>query len=119
MEKAKKLLEKFLDLLEKENTLLIESIKSKEASNTLLETIEEKEITLTKILKLEKKDVEPYKELLFKIDDLTQRNKLLASNNLEFINDIFEAIYEKNSTTQYTKDGNIEKKRETILNKKV
>lgn len=118
MKDIEKLLEHFLELLKDENRLLIESIKSKEASDELLKVIEEKEMVLTKILSLDKKDVEPYKNLLIEIEELTNRNKLLANNNIEFINEIFESIFEKNSTKQYTKDGSLEKPRETILNKK-
>ncbi len=118
MKNVEELLKNFLELLKKENRLLIESLRSKEASEELLETIKNKEQVLSEILSLEKKDVEPFEKLLIDIENFTQRNKILANGNIEFINEVFEAIFEENSTKQYTKDGSLETKRETILNKK-
>ena len=118
MKNIEKILEEFIKLLEDENRLLIESINKKSASDKLLEVVEKKEKTLSTILSFDKKDVAPYRELLKKIDELTQRNKILANSNIEFINELFESIFE-DSTKQYTKDGNLASNSKTILNKKV
>ncbi|SMC09316.1 hypothetical protein [Nitratiruptor tergarcus] len=116
---AQELLNQFIEELKKENKLLIESVKEKDASSRLMEIVQRKEEILRQILSLEKEEVEPYQEELQLIDELTERNKSLAVNNIEFINDIFDAIYAANSPTKYTKDGNITTSKEGFFNKKV
>ncbi len=117
--KTQDLLEKFIELLKNENRLLIESIKDKEASQKLMEIVDSKEELLRQILTLEKEEIEKYQEELRQIDELTERNRSLAVNNIEFINEIFDAIYAANAPTKYTKDGNITKSKEGFFNKKV
>ncbi len=112
------LLQKFIELLKKENDYLIQSINDKEASQKLIEIVQKKEEILQQILALEPKDVEPYKADLAQIDHWTQRNQALAVNNIEFINEIFDAIYGKESATQYTKDGTISNQKKGFFNKK-
>ncbi len=116
---TRKLLQRFIDLLKDENRYIIESIKDKTASENLTQTIQKKEELLRQILALDKEEVEPYQEELKKIDEWTQRNKMLALNNMEFINEVFEAIFSQDSPSQYTKDGNITSKKEGFFNKKV
>ncbi len=113
------LLHEFIDLLQEENEALIESIKNKEASQRLYKIIDQKERLLQDILSLNKEDIEPFKEELEEIDHWTHRNKMLAVNNMEFINELLEAIYSQGSPSQYTKDGSITSKKEGFFNKKV
>ncbi len=115
----KELLDRFLELLQEENRLLIQSIKEKKAAADLEEVVRQKEDILRQILALEKEDIEPFSEELAQIDAWTERNRTLAVNNIEFINEIFDAIYAQNAPTQYTKDGMITKKKEGFFNKKV
>ncbi len=115
----KDLLAQFIELLKKENRYIIQSIREKEASQQLMEIVKQKEEILQKILSLEKEDIEPFKSELEEIDHWTQRNRALAINNMEFINEVFEAIYSQKSPTQYTKDGTIKKQKEGLFNKKV
>ena len=87
------LLRQFIELLKEENRCLIQSINDKKASQELIDTVQKKEELLRQILALEPEDVQPYKEDLQQIDHWTQRNRALAINNIEFINEIFDAIY--------------------------
>ncbi len=112
------LLRQFIELLKEENRCLIQSINDKKASQELIDTVQKKEELLHQILALEPEDVQPYKEDLEQIDHWTQRNRALAINNIEFINEIFDAIYNKDTPTQYTKDGTISNKKEGFFNKK-
>ncbi len=115
----KALLDRFLDLLKEENALLIQSVKDKNAAKKLEEVVAKKEEVLRQILALEREDIEPFADELQEIDAWTERNKTLAVNNIEFINEIFDAIYAQNSPTQYTKDGTISTKKKGFFNKKV
>ena len=115
---TQELLQNFIELLKEENKYLIESIKNKEISEQLLDVVKRKEKLLYEILSLDKKEVEPFEEELRQIDEWTQRNKSLAINNIEFINDIFDAIYSQNVPTKYTKDGKISTAKEGFFNKK-
>ncbi len=115
---TRELLEKFLSLLEQENRYLIESVNNKEASAKLFAIVEQKEELLKEILALDKEALAPFVQELQKIDELTQRNRALAINNMEFVNEIFDAIYSQYTPTQYTKDGNISQSKEGIFNKK-
>ena len=115
----KNLLDKLIDLLEKENRLLIKTINDTKYSQELIKVLEEKQKALFEISRLEEKDLLPFKEELNKIKSLTDRNMQLAQNNLEFIEEVFEAIFEEESPKQYTKDGEIQTKKEGLFNKKI
>ena len=115
----KALLDRFVELLQEENKYIIESIRDKEASQKLLEVIEQKEELLKQILALKKEDIQPFHKELEEIEHWTQRNRALAINNMEFINEVFEAIYSQKSPTQYTKDGTMKSQKEGLFNKKV
>ncbi|NPA04088.1 MAG: hypothetical protein GXO61_04420 [Epsilonproteobacteria bacterium] len=119
MERKKEVLKEFIRLLEEENSYIIKSLQEKEASAKLLEIVQKKEELLQEILSWEKEEVKPFLEELRVIDELSQRNYALALNNIEFINEIFDAIYTKDTPTQYTKDGNLSSKKEGLFNKKV
>jgi len=120
MEKiVKNLLDKLIDLLEKENFLLIKTINDIKYSQDLIKILEEKQKTLFEISRLNEKDLLPFKEDLEKIKNLTDKNLKLAQNNLEFIEEVFEAIFEEESPKQYTKSGEIQTKKEGLFNKKI
>ncbi|MRJ03351.1 MAG: hypothetical protein GXO19_06765 [Epsilonproteobacteria bacterium] len=119
METLGQLLDRFETLLEEENRLLVESIKDKGAAQRILELVAQKEKIFKRIADHSRSELLPYKERLELIDELTQRNKALAINNIEFINEIFDAVYSVSAPTQYTKDGSLTTKREGFLNKKV
>jgi vacuolar-type H+-ATPase subunit I/STV1 len=118
MKRLQELLERFKELLQEENRLLIQSVKDKEASQKILELVNQKEQLLGEIVGYNKEDLEKFRDLLEEIDELSQRNRALAVNNLEFINEIFDAIFSVNAPTQYTKDGNLSSKKEGLFNKK-
>ncbi len=118
MKRLQELLGEFKALLEEENRLLIESIKDKEASDKILKNVAKKEKVLQEIIGYNKEDLEKFRELLEEIDELSQRNRALALNNIEFINDIFDAVFSASAPTQYTKDGNLSTKKEGLFNKK-
>lgn len=115
---VKHILESYKNLLQKENSLLIKSLQDSAISQELLEVVEKKEDLLKQILGLDPGAVEGFEEELATIDMWMERNRILAIENIEFVNEIFDAIYAKNSSTQYTKDGTIYNKKEHIFNKK-
>jgi len=119
MERKREVLNRFLELLKEENRYLIQSIRDKEASAKLLEVVKRKEELLQEILSWEREEVTPFFNELKEIDEWTQRNYSLAINNIEFINEIFDAIYHKDTPAQYTKDGSLSSKKEGLFNKKV
>ena len=118
MEALQELLSRFIELLEEENRLLIQSVKDKDAAQKLLELVTQKESVLKEIVRYNKEELQKHEDLLKRIDELTQRNRALAINNIEFINEIFDAIFSVNAPTQYTKNGSLSAKKEGLFNKK-
>ncbi len=119
MKNLQELLERFITLLDEERRLLIKSIEDKEASKALLELTDKKDKILKEIFTYDKEELKKYGDYIQKIDELTQRNRALAMNNIEFLNEIFDAIFSHTSPAQYTKEGDIKSKKEGLFNKKV
>ncbi len=111
------LLQQFLELLEKERTLLIESAKDYELAKAL-DNIRDKKIDLLQQLdQYELKDFKEHQELLEKIEEASDNNAKLALNNMIFIEKMFEAIFEEEK--KYDKSGSISNQSKNIINKKV
>ena len=119
MKRLQELLQEFKRLLEEENRLLIESVRDKEASQKILQIVGQKEKILKEMVGYNKEEFGPFRKLMEEIDELTGRNRALAINNIEFINEIFDAVFSVNAPTQYTKDGSLSSKKEGLFNKKV
>ena len=113
------ILNNIIRLLEEEKKLLIVSLKESKFSEDLKDIISKKQENLAKLSSFEEKDILSFKEELKKIKLLNQENMNLAENNLKFIEGIFEAIFEKEETKQYTQNGEIKSKKEGLFNKKV
>ncbi|WP_200763839.1 hypothetical protein [Nitrosophilus alvini] len=119
MKNLESILDKLIELLELENRYLIKTVSDSTLSEELLKTVEEKQKLLSELAAFEKNEIEPYMEKIEKIDELSKRNMSLAQSNLNYIEELFESIFEENSTKQYTKEGEIHSKKEGLFNKKI
>ncbi|WP_281951134.1 hypothetical protein [Nitrosophilus kaiyonis] len=113
------ILDNIINLLEEEKKLLIISLKDSKFSEDLKNIISKKQENLSKLASFEEKDILNFEKELKKIKMLNKENMNLAENNLKFIEDVFEAIFEKEETKQYTQNGEIKSKKEGLFNKKV
>ncbi len=116
--KVEKLLNSLIKILEEEKKLIILSIKDKSYSENLLKTLEEKKKTIEKLSLLPKEDFKGFEDKLQLIKSLSEENLILALNNIQFIEDIFEAIF-KEETKTYSSEGNFSKEPKSLINKKI
>ena len=108
------LLKQFIELLEEENRLLVEVLKDSSLSERLEQVVAQKERILNE-LESSKEKLQGYKEYLETIDNLSKRNQELASNNIAFIEELFQALFEED-TTQYGDDGTTKTPKTNLLN---
>ncbi len=115
--RVKELLENFLKLLQQEHKTLLESVKDYELAKALDEIREKKEDILQQLQKCNIDELKEHKDILTKIEILSDNNANIALNNMIYIEKMFEAIFEE--TKQYSKDGTITNQNKSIVNKKV
>jgi hypothetical protein len=113
------LLKQLIELLEKEHTALINTINDEAYSKELIEIVEKKQEVLYRIAETKKEKLLKHKELLEKIEEYSQKNMKIALNNLEFIENLFKAIFNDEETPKYTRNGELESKKEGLINKKI
>jgi len=121
MDKIEKILENLINLLEKENKLLINAINDDKAPEEIMKIVEEKQSLLSELANFEVKDFEnlpkTLKEKINKIKELTAINQTIASSNLNLIEEIFQAVFQ--SATTYSLEGESKKSSGNLLNKKI
>jgi flagellar biosynthesis/type III secretory pathway chaperone len=121
MDKIEKILENLINLLEKENKLLINAINDDKAPEEIMKIVEEKQSLLSALANFEVKDFEnlprTLKEKINKIKELTAINQTIASSNLNLIEEIFQAVFQ--SATTYSSEGESKKSSGSLLNKKI
>jgi hypothetical protein len=121
MDKIEKILENLINLLEKENKLLINAINDDKAPEEIMKIVEEKQSLLSELANFEVKDFEnlspTLKEKINKIKELTAINQTIASSNLNLIEEIFQAVFQ--SATTYSLEGESKKSSGVLLNKKI
>lgn len=116
---TQQLLQRLIDLLEKEKELLIQAIADSKKSQELYDNVQKKEELLHKIMQLPKQEVAPHKELLAKIDEISRYNQTLAQNNISFLQELFDAITANNEPSKYTSEGSIQRPKKRFFTKKV
>jgi len=111
MDKIEKILKNLINLLEKENKLLINAINDDKAPEEIMKIVEEKQSLLSELANFEAKDFknlpQTLKEKINKIKELTAINKTIVSSNLNLIEEIFQAIFQ--SATTYSSEGESKK----------
>lgn len=121
MEVIDEILEKLINLLEREKILLINALNDNKASEEILSIVEEKQSLLSKLASYKEEDFknlnENIKEKLNYIKELLTVNQTIASSNLNLIEEIFEAIFQPSST--YSTEGESKKTAGSLLNKKI
>ena len=86
----------------------------------LLKIIDEKKEVLAKLAEFDKEDFKNYIDLIEEIERLSKRNLSLALNNMNLIDEIFEAIFEQETVKQYSPYGEqVSQPKSGILNKKI
>lgn len=118
-EEIRDILKNIISLLEEEKKLLILSLKESKFSEDLADIISKKQENISKLSTYEEESVLKFPDELKKIKRLNEENMKLAQNNLKFIESIFESIFEKEETKQYTQNGELKTKKEGLFNKKV
>ncbi len=114
------LLDKLIELLEKEKNLIVNAINSSETTEELNKLLEEKKEVLLKMSQLDEKSInidENIKEKIEKVKLLSKTNEILALSNLNFIEEIFESVFSSHST--YGSEGEVKKIQGNIINKKI
>ncbi|GAB6072152.1 hypothetical protein JCM14244_05290 [Venenivibrio stagnispumantis] len=111
------ILKALINKLEEEKEYLIKTLADKSYIDKLLNVVEEKRELILKLSQYEVEDLKKYPELVNKLRELSEYNMQLAMNNIQFIEGLFESIFETEKT--YTKDGNVEVKKDSLFNKKV
>jgi intracellular sulfur oxidation DsrE/DsrF family protein len=123
MDKIEKILENLINLLEKENKLLINAINDDKAPEEIMKIVEEKQSLLSELANFEVKDFENLSQTLKekikinKIKELTAINQTIASYNLNLIEEIFQAVFQSAAT--YSSEGESKKSSGILLNKKI
>ena len=113
------LLNNLVEELEKEQKLLVITMKDWKYSQELLETVERKKQILDNLSKEEIKDITPYKELLEKIKTLSEENFQIGYGNIRFIEELFDSIFVE-SPKQYTSNGTtVSTEKKGLFNKKI
>ncbi len=113
------LLNQLIKKLEEEKQYILLSLKDRSYSDKLIQVVEEKKQIISKLSSLEKKDFEGLEEKLHKIKSLSEENMILALNNIQFIEDIFEAIFKEEETKTYSSEGSFSKETKSLINKKI
>jgi len=111
------ILKALINKLEEEKEYLIKTLTDKSYIDKLINVVEEKRELILKLSQYEVEDLKKYPELVNKLRELSEYNMQLAMNNIQFIEGLFESIFETEKT--YTKDGNVEVKKDSLFNKKV
>ena len=114
-----KLLDNLIDKLEEENRLILECLKDKSCAEKLLNIVEEKEKIIKEISTYPKEDILKFEEKLVRIKHLSEENLALSMTNLQFIEDIFEAIFNDEETKTYSIEGSFSKEPKSLINKKI
>ncbi len=117
MENLEKLLDKLIACLEEEKELLINSLKDSKLSEKLMEIVDTKREILLKISQLSREDLEKHQEKLKEIKRLSDINLNLAVNNIQFIDEIFSAIFEE--PQKYDQSGAVKQNQKGLFNKKI
>jgi len=97
MDKIEKILENLINLLEKEDKLLINAINDDKAPEEMMKIVEKRQSLPSDLAKFEVKDFEnlsqTLKEEINKIKELTSINQTIASSNLNLIEEIFSTCF--------------------------
>lgn len=117
MEELDKVLSKLEELLEIEKELAINSINDTQVAQKLLELAEEKQQTLSQLANFTKDDALTKKDRIEKIYSMMKINQEIILNNLRFIEDLFEAIFD--TTKTYSPEGSVKSPSDGFINKKV
>ncbi len=117
MENLDVLLDKLIELLKEEKQLLVTSIKDGTLAERLMTVIDNKKEILFKISQFSQEDLEKFEEKLLQIKQLSDINLNLAANNLQFIDELFSAIFEE--PQKYDQSGAVKQNQKGLFNKKI
>ena len=117
MENIEYLLNQLLEKLEKEKELLIKTVTDSKYVDELMKVVEEKREILSQLSKFKAEDFTGLEDKLEKIRYQSKVNLNLAANNAQFIDEIFDAIFEE--PEKYDKTGSTIKERHGFINKKI
>ncbi|NPA52373.1 MAG: hypothetical protein GXO22_05720 [Aquificae bacterium] len=116
--KVETLIDKLIKKLEEEKEALLYTLKDKTYSEKLLGIVEEKKELISKLSTYSKEDFVGLEDRLEKVKHLSQENMIFAMNNIQFIEDIFEAVFKQEIKT-YSSKGDISKESKSLINKKI
>ncbi|MCX7760817.1 MAG: hypothetical protein N2Z81_06465 [Hydrogenothermaceae bacterium] len=117
MEDLDTTLEKLKILLEEEKLCILNSLKDSSCANRLIEITQEKMDLLSKLSQFSKEEALEKLDKIQELNTLLHINRELIIQNLMFIEDLFEAIFE--TTKTYSPEGSIKSSGQGFINKKV
>lgn len=117
MQSIDDILDRLEDILIREKDLIVKSINDTNLAEHLLKISEEKRDLLSKLSNFTKEEALTRIEKIKKLNGLIDTNRELIINNLKFIDELFEAVFE--TTKTYSPEGSIKGSSEGFINKKV
>lgn len=117
MESLDDILEKLEDLLLREKQLIISSINDTASADHLVKLSQEKKELLLKLSMFTEEEALEKQDKIERLNNMMNINRELIINNLKFIDELFEAIFE--TTKTYSPEGSIKGSSEGFINKKV
>ncbi|MEZ0323925.1 MAG: hypothetical protein ABWJ98_06435 [Hydrogenothermaceae bacterium] len=117
MEDLDTILEKLKDILEEEKICILNSLKDTSCADRLIEIAQEKRDLLSKLSQFSKEEALEKLNKIEELNTLLNINRELIIQNMMFIEDIFEAIFE--TTKTYSPEGSVKSSGQGLINKKV
>ncbi|MEJ5173440.1 MAG: hypothetical protein WHT47_06970 [Hydrogenothermaceae bacterium] len=117
MEDIDTILEKLKTILEEEKLCILNSIKDSSYADRLVEITKEKMDLLSKLSQFSKEEAMEKLSKIQELNTLLNTNRELIIQNLMFIEDLFEAIFE--TTKTYSPEGSVKSSGQGFINKKV
>ena len=114
-----KLLDELIDKLNEEKDLLVLSLKDRKKSEALLKVVEEKKQIIERLSKFSEEEISKFEDKVIQIKKISEENLALALNGIQFIEEIFDAIFEGEEIKTYSSKGDFPKESKGFINKKI
>lgn len=117
MKNLANLLDLLETLLDEEKVCIIRAINDKNCIEKLLDISEKKRELLSELASFTKEEVLKEIQRIERLEIKLNINRELVLQNLKFIEDLFEAVFE--TTKTYSPEGSLKSSKEGLINKKV
>jgi len=112
------ILDRLVDKLKEERFYIVKAIESKDYIEKLQRVIGEKEALIKELSNMPEEFIKENREKIEEIQKLSRLNMSLAMENIQFIDEIFSAIF-NDDTQKYNQNGYIQQEQKSLFNKKI